>query len=488
MTASSLVEPAFCTHPPYVKTLGPEVAGICELAGFVPDDEQRLLLDIVFGLTPLNKAAAFEVGVVACRQNIKTSVFEMCALGWLFVTDQPLIVWSAHEFNTAKEAHGDLAKWIENCPPLRRRVKSILYGNGDQSIELTTGQRMVFKARTRTGGRGLSGDKVVLDEAFALQPAHMGALMPIMSAKSVHGDPQVLYGSSAGLEESAVLRSVRDRGRAGDDPGLVYVEWTDDLPGGCEQPACDHKNGRDGCRLDDQARWARANPALGRRISIEHIQKERRAMPPEEFARERLGWWDEDPFEGGAFPEGVWERAKSSVDKAPGAIVYAVEVAPDRDWSSIAACGLDVEGKMVVDVLDYRPETGWIGARLSELVAERPATAVVVQKSSPAGSLIPDMLARRISVVEVQTQEYTQACGAFYDGVVAGELRHLNRPELNMSVSGVRKRASADASAWDRRKSGLDICPLVAVTLAAWGFKAHLTGPSVYESRDLVVL
>jgi hypothetical protein len=32
---------------------------------------------------------------------------------------------------------------------------------------------------------------------------------------------------------------------------------------------------------------------------------------------------------------------------------------------------------------------------------------------------------------------------------------------------------SADAWVWDRRKSGLDISPLVAVTLAAWAHKAH---------------
>jgi hypothetical protein len=431
-----------------------------------------MALDLAFALDANNRSVALELAMIACRQNIKTAFFKMCALGWLFITDQNLIVWSAHEFPTATEAHRDLADLIDGCDALRRRVKRIYYGNGDQSFEMLSGQRMEFKARTRTGGRGLSGDKVVLDEAFALQPAHMGALFPIMSAKSMHGDPQLFYGSSAGLEDSVVLRGVRDRGRAG-DPGLIYVEWTDDLPGECREPSCDHKVDREGCRLDDVRRIARANPALGRRISLEHIQKERRAMPPAEFARERLGWWDEDPFEGGAFPDGAWEKAKTTGQFDNGPVVFAVEVAPDRDWASIAACGTDLDGKMLVDVIDYRPETGWIGARLTELVTEHGTAAVVVQKSSPAGSLIPDMLARQVQVIQVQTQEYTQACGAFYDGVVTGELRHLNQSELNYSVRGVRKRASADASAWDRRKSDLDISPLVAVTLAAWGFKAH---------------
>jgi hypothetical protein len=75
-------------------------------------------------------------------------------------------------------------------------VKRIYNGNGEERIEMNGGARLLFKARTKTGGRGLTGDKVILDEAFALQPGHMGALLPTLS---VRPDPQVLYGSSAGL-------------------------------------------------------------------------------------------------------------------------------------------------------------------------------------------------------------------------------------------------------------------------------------------------
>ncbi len=163
MTASTLVEPAHRSVPSYRKTLGPEVADICELAGFAPDPEQRLALDAIFGLGPGNKVAALEGAVIAPRQNIKTGLFKQCALGWLYVTDQRLIVWSAHEFSTAQEAHRDLVELIEGCDPLRKRVRAIHRGNGEEGIELLTGQRVKFKARTKTGGRGLSGDRIVLD-------------------------------------------------------------------------------------------------------------------------------------------------------------------------------------------------------------------------------------------------------------------------------------------------------------------------------------
>jgi hypothetical protein len=38
--------------------------------------------------------------------------------------------------------------------------------------------------------------------------------------------------------------------------------------------------------------WQRANPAIGKRITVEYVTKERRSLPPREFARERMGWWD----------------------------------------------------------------------------------------------------------------------------------------------------------------------------------------------------
>jgi hypothetical protein len=42
----------------------------------------------------------------------------------------------------------------------------------------------------------------------------------------------------------------------------------------------------------------------------------------------------------------------------------------------------------------------------------------VVQPSSPAGSLISELEEAQIEVVKASTQDYAQACGDFFDGVV----------------------------------------------------------------------
>lgn len=474
-----LAEPAFCHIPDYAYTLGPEVGELCSMVGFTPDAEQQLLLDAAFGFRPDGKRAAFDLGLVVSRQNMKTGWCKMLALGWLFVTDERLVIWSAHEYSTAQESFRDLCELVEGTDALASRVK-ITRGNGDEGIETHDGRcRIKFKARTKTGGRGLSGDKIILDEAFALQPEHMGALLPTLSARP---DPQIIYASSAGLEQSAVLRAIRDRGRKGSDPRLAYVEWTDDLPGECRQKdACTHKFGQvTGCRLDDERRWFRANPQLGKRIALEFVQSERRAMPPAEFGRERLGWWDEDPNAGGVFPPGRWEAcadgpdaekayAGSQIDGTP---VWALDVSIDRKRSSIGVCGARFDGIPHLELVETAPETDWIVPFLTEKTRKW-GGSVVIDPASPANTLTDDLVKAGVKVHKVTARDYAAACGWLYDAVKNKEIRHLGQEELDVSVRDAVLRDLAGGFAWDRKKPLSDITPLVAVTLACWGHRTY---------------
>src|SRR5690242_14417308 len=98
MPSGTLVEPAFFTFPDFQRTLGDEVADLAEMVGFAADPEQRLVLDAQFGLDRIGRRVAFEVAVIGARQNIKTGLFKIAALGEAFIVETPLLVWSAHEF------------------------------------------------------------------------------------------------------------------------------------------------------------------------------------------------------------------------------------------------------------------------------------------------------------------------------------------------------------------------------------------------------
>ena len=471
MTRSALlVEPAFRTGPKYTRTLGPEVGELCDLIGFGPDAEQQMLLDDIFALDGRGMSAAFEVAVVACRQNLKTGLFKQAAIGWLFVTDQRLIVWSAHEFRTSQEAFRDMEQLIAGNPMLAKRIKNIYRGNGDEAIELHSGSRLIFKARTKGGGRGLTGSKVILDEAFALKPEHMGALLPTLSAVP---DPQVLYGSSAGNADAATLRAIRDRGRAG-DPRMAYAEWCAPRDG-CASVGCDHALDTAGCALDNVAFWHMANPTLGKRMTVEHIAAERRAMPPEEFARERLGWWDEASGALVISPES-WASCldvKSEIVSAP---IFALDVAPSRNWSAIGVAGMRADNVPHVEVtssqgvVDHRPGTDWVVPRMVALAERWPGMVVAIISSSAAESLVPALQAAGIEILFIKAGDVAAACGLFYDLVTTAGLRHLGQSELTTTLAAARKAVEDGEGAWrwGRKRSSADITPLYSATLALW--------------------
>jgi hypothetical protein len=468
VNASSLaVRPAWCHVPAYDQTDGGEVSDLARLARFPPDPEQSLVLDAIFARRG-SQSAAFEVAVIACRQNIKTAIFKMAALGWLYITRERLIVWSAHEFRTAQEAFRDLEELITGSDDLRREVKNIYRGNGDEAIEMMSGPRLIFKTRTKGGGRGLSGRKVILDEGFALRPMHMGALLPTLSAQP---DPQVLYGSSAGLEESDVLRGVRDRGRAGNDARLAYFEWCAPPPSQVcrDGESCSHALGVPGCGCDDQANWQAANPTLGNRISVDYVEAERRALPPAEFGRERMGWWDEPADQREVIPLLAWAACADVKSEPLPPVALSVVFSGDRSRAAIGLAGRRRDSWWHAEVADYRPGTGWVVPRVIELVARHEPCAVAIDGGGHEASVIPDLEAARVEVMKLSARDVAQGFGQFYDAVMAAEMRHRSQDDLTMALAGATTRDVGDSgTAWGRRKSGVDISPLVAVTQAMW--------------------
>ena len=145
---------------------------------------------------------------------------------------------------------------------------------------------------------------------------------------TVSGGEHGLYhgriGGSAGLAQSEVWRGIRDRGRAGGSPSLAYLEFCS-LPqeNACEDEACTHALSVPGCALDDIEYLRQANPALDRRITADYIRAERQALSPEEFGRERAGWWDK--------PEGVGELIGAELAADPGDEGdHALDVRGDR--------------------------------------------------------------------------------------------------------------------------------------------------------------
>jgi hypothetical protein len=450
--------------PPRVSSAGAEVADLAKLAGLELDPWQRLVLDGAFSERADGIWSAFEVCLIVSRQNGKGSILEAAELGWLFLFGERLIVHTAHLFATAKESFRRVRELIDGCPELSRRVAKIRTSNEEQSIELNTRQRLRFLVRNDLSGRGFSGSKVVFDEAMAgLGPETMAALLPTLSAQP---NPQVWYTASAGNKLSTQLARVRRRGLAGNDPRLAFFEW-----------ACD-----DSDDLDSVAAVAKANPAFGIRIHPEYIAAERRSLPPEISARERLGIGDypvEDADGWVVISADQW-TALAIDDQAPPIlpVAFAADATPDRSWGSIGAASRRADGTLRIEVIEHHPGTSWMSDRLAELHARWSPCALVIDPKRQANTLIPGLEAAGVEVIKTTAREMAQACGQFYEAAVDSKtLRHLGQPALNAALARATKRDLEGAWAWDGRTDA-DISPLVAVTLAAWGHATRKQAPT----------
>lgn len=481
-----LAAPNHFTHPEWSVSLGPEVAEVAAMAGLPPYPEQALLLDELFAVDPLvpSRSAAFEVGLVCARQQLKTGLLKLAALGWLFVDPQDLVIWSAHEFGTAQEAFRDMQALIAAAPELSSRVARIRTSPVEE-IETRDGARLRFKARTSGGGRGLTGSKVILDEAYALEPGMLGALLPTLISV---GDPQVVYASSAGQARSVALRAVRDRGRRG-ARRLAYAEWCAPRVA-CDLVTCRHDPGTPGCALDRVDLWREACVVTARRDpeNMEVIAGLRAALPPAQFMRECLGWWDE-PTGDAPIPEAVWSGMADPGSGIVSEPTVVLEVTPERDWACVVAAGGSADGRVHVEITsnsvtgdwDHRPGVDWVVPRLAGM-----GRRVWVAAGSAAESVVPDLERAGVLVDRVPAASVPAACGRFYDLAVSGGLAHPEQSDLAAAVVSARQKWLGDkAFTWVRPDGAGDLTPLYAATLAVW--VAEGAG-SVYESRGMVVL
>jgi hypothetical protein len=474
--------PRICSLPPAVSSAGVEAVELAAMAGLILDPWQEYVLSNSLGERPDGKWAAFEVGLVVSRQNGKGSLLEARELAGLFLLGERFIVHSAHEFATSLEAFRRLKDLIEGTPELSKRVSRISQSHGEEGIELKSGQRIRFRTRTKRGGRGFTADLIILDEAMKIPESAHSALLPTLSARP---NPQVWYTGSAVdqqfEEHGVVLARVRERGIAGNDPSLAYFEWSADADINTLTPDA----------AMDPALWAEANPALGIRISQEHIANEFGSMMGGRgFWVERLGvgdWPSTDAAGSTILDPVLWSGCIDSHSRPEDPVVFAFDITPDRARASIAVAGYRADGNPHVELVANRTGLRWLPDRLAELAKDHGVREFHCDAYGAAESLIPEIESRNLDVAALSSKETAQACGVFYDAVSESRLRHRGQPELTAAVIGASTRDIGGAWAWDRKSSAVDISPLMACTLALWALETTETRvPEVWDLNEIV--
>lgn len=466
-----------------------EMIDLSAVAGLVLEPWQEIAAESITLTRDDGKWAAFEVGIQANRQNGKGSIIEARQLAGLFLWGEKLQIYTAHEFKTAQEMFMRIRDLIESCPELDSRVARVRTADGEEAIETKDGKRLKFMARSNNSGRGFTGDVVYLDEAYKLRQQTMAAIMSTMSARSVKGNPQLIYASSAGMADSEVQEKLRVRALAGKAARLAYMEWSatpwhELKPSEREKYDDDIEN-----YYNDMDVAARANPAYGHRISRDFMQSEREALGSEEYARERLGIWARV---GGiaAIPAEWWEIGKvDSIGRAK-SIAFAVDVPPARD-SAVIMSAVELEnGKVHVEIVEQDYGTDWVPARLAELRAKWNPVAIVIDAGSAAGALLPELRRERVRTMQVNLRAIGAASGRFHDLLRDKKLTHSNQEPLNAAVAAATKRPlGSDGTmwTWNRKNVVSDISPLVGATLALAGLQSRAPRSGRSKSKAVIL-
>lgn len=453
-------------------TAGDEAADIAASAGLVLDDAQRFALDVLLSEQDDGRWSCFEGVVNEPRQNGKGGIIEARELFGLFVLGESLILHTAHEAATSRNAFFRLLKLVEDSS-LRAELDDVKRSNQETSITIKGGSKVRFITRTKGAGRGFTAPCVVFDEAYELDAEVASATLPTLLAIPAgrvggvdHGPgAQALYFSSAPLRHSQQLHALRRRALRGVGDRLGYLEWSID-------PEVDS--------IADPASWAKANPALGSRIPLSAIRALFESMTPETFAREILGVPDE-PLEGSQrLTQELWlsgfDRA-SCVEGEPLAVAW--DVNHDRSSSCFAVAGRRRDGAWHVELIDRRPGVSWVAGRARELY-DRYGLAVAVDPRQAGGQLAL-LEAAGVPVLPVPAGDFARACAALVDELAAKRLFHLGQDEMLPAVAGVSEHETGDAFTWVRKTSTADISPLVAVTLALYAALApEQAAPSLW--------
>jgi len=439
------------------------------------DDWQEYALEAAMGERADGRWVSKFVGISAPRQNGKSQLIVARALAGVLLFGEKTIIISAHETDTAREVWKRLIDVIEANPSVERRVTGRMDAINREFLSFGAGmdkQTIKLKARRTSGARGFSADCLLLDEAQILGKRSWGSIVPTMSARP---NPQLwMFGTPPTPDDDAFAFSRVRESAMKKKPRHTWLEWSAD-------PSDD---------FDDPETWAKANPSFGTRVSAEACADDRAAMDDEQFGMERLGMWA-DQVAAGAFGPGAWKACLG--DKPSGVEVGAVGLAVSLDLgrASIVAAA-DVDGRMVVKPLQTGPDPySWLVSRAVEL-HEQHRAPVLIDGRGPGAVFIPELKAALgDNCIVLATSDVLDACALLFQAVQSKQVSHADYPELNAAVAAAVKRDVGDRWAWGRRKSGGEISPLEAATVAVWGLGRADEKPfeSAYaDGHDLIVI
>ncbi|MHA6626893.1 terminase [Pseudonocardia sichuanensis] len=390
------------------------------------------------------------------RQQGKTFLLKLVALWAMYMGRAQTVLGAAQSLDIARESWAGAVELAEDNPELAAEIapNGVRRANGEQCLTLTSGSRYRIAAATRSAGRGLSVDLLILDELREHRDwLAWGALTKTTIARP---NALTLGISNAGDDQSVVLNSLRSAALAGTDEYLGIFEWS----------------APDGCDLDDLDAIAQACPGVGRTIALSSILSAMATDPPAVYRTELL-CQHVDVLDS-AIDAAAWKACadpSGSLAAVRDRVALCVDVAPDGAHVTLAGAALLDDGRVRVAVAGAWDSTDAARRELPGLLEQMKPMAIGWFPGGPAAALGAELRAVRTvtrlpvarvvggRVVDSDEEEATrlggqgaaEACQGLADLTRSRQVLHPDDPLLNAHVAGTSKRPSGDGWVFARR-------------------------------------
>jgi hypothetical protein len=460
--------------------------------------------------------------VMVARQNGKTTVENILALWHMFALESGLVIGTAQNLDRSKEAWKDCLALAELDDELNDMIEERNFGN-PHYFNLSNGCEYRVAAASRRGGKGFSGDLILMDELREHQSwDSWSSVTNTMNARQL---AQAWAFSNAGDALSTVLRyqralAHRELGWPDGDAEAELLEdadaFSDDDVGGPELPEGWDEittgffewSAPPGAARSDMDALAWANPSLNHTDVTFNCPTTRsliaalKGSPSTEYEQNVLCRFTVGGT-GGPFLEGSW-TATSHAEATLGEeaeIVVCVEVSTKRDATFIARAGKydtdALKGVAVVGISHDSPGTDWV---VKELVDIRETYAGIVIRSeagAPTLNLLEDLRNAKLDdgsdadlpIIEWSGGDVQAAHGDMFDRLRDKRIEHLPHRGLDVAATSA-ETIQNPSGGWrvDIWRSPSDTAPLLAAIGACWGLDHVPEEVSMYATEPVFVI
>ena len=442
------------------------------------------------------------VVVTVARQSGKTLVMLILALWHIYALGSRTVIGTAQDLTNSEKAWEEAVEWAEANDELQPLIEDVKRGHPKRLIVRSDdlANRICeyrVAAASRRGGRGFSGDLILLDELREHQS--WDSWSAVTNTMNARPKAQAWAFSNAGDITSIVLKYLRaaahqalgwpdgDADKALLDNDEVQDDDVDEVLGWFEWSAPPH------LVRSDRNGWAQANPSMNHTDVVENCITEKalaaalRTSPASVFEVECLCRWVATS-DGGPFPDGSWaETSDTAPNVATGASSsVCLEIPPDRARAYLARASIDMNGNPVVGIWEDQAGTDWVIPFLKKHRTRYNAVVVRIGSRVPAASMAAEIEEAGLPFTKWAATEVGAAHGQMFDALRDHKLRHLPHPGMDSAATSAATKVGPEGG-WvlDPMKSPTETAPLTAAIGAVWGLQNLPDDrPSIYSGAD----